>query len=133
VVYFLSGAQPALPAARIPQPGRAAARRPKLATLPRPRHRSCDTARDGRYPVWCASRVSIGHAAAPISEWHPSFYRRPFAGERVRFTVLLFGRDYHISAAPFAYVSGRVASIIVVTQEITTAAERLRLDEPPHL
>jgi hypothetical protein len=48
------------------------------------------------------------------------FYRRAFAGERVRFTVLLFGRDYHISAAPFQYAAGRVASIVVVVQDLTT-------------
>jgi PAS domain-containing protein len=60
------------------------------------------------------------------------FYRRAFEGERVRFEVLLFGRDYHISAAPFAYASGKITSIVVVTQDITTDAERRRLDAPPH-
>jgi PAS domain S-box-containing protein len=59
------------------------------------------------------------------------FYRRAFAGERVRFQVLLFGRDYYISVAPFAYVSGVVTAIIAVAQDITTEQERVRLDEPP--
>jgi hypothetical protein len=59
------------------------------------------------------------------------FYRRAFAGERVRFQVLLFGRDYYISAAPFHYDGSRIAtSIIAITQDITTDRERQHLDEP---
>jgi hypothetical protein len=59
------------------------------------------------------------------------FYRRAFAGERVRFQVLLFGRDYYISAAPFHYDGARIAtSIIAITQDVTTDRERQHLDEP---
>jgi hypothetical protein len=56
------------------------------------------------------------------------FYRQAFAGERVRFTILLFGRDYQISAAPFQYVAGAVDSIIVVAQDVTTDDHIQRLD-----
>jgi hypothetical protein len=56
------------------------------------------------------------------------FYRQAFAGERVRFRVLLFGRDYHISAAPFQYAADVVASIIVVAQDVTTDDHIQRLD-----
>jgi PAS domain-containing protein len=58
------------------------------------------------------------------------WYRRAFGGQRVRFEVLLFGRDYHISAAPFQHDRfGTVTSIIVVAQELTAETERQRLDE----
>ena len=56
------------------------------------------------------------------------FYRRAFAGERVRFSVVLFGRDYSINAAPFQYRDGTVASIIVVAQDVTTDDDVRRLD-----
>jgi hypothetical protein len=59
------------------------------------------------------------------------YFSRAFAGERIRFEILLFGRDYFISAAPYQYdESGTVTSIIAVTQDVTTEDERQRLDKP---
>ena len=51
-------------------------------------------------------------------------YRRALSGEHVEFEFGVYGRTYHMAAAPLAEADGVVPHIIVVTQDITARKQR---------